>query len=138
MVSGCVGAALEVLVLSDQEELEKVSQELKGDVFERERGSVEEFEKVQRLVLVEGNQGHRVRMAERRVASVDDVLELCVGDFMVVNVESHDIVCQFWEREFLPSQVFVGPDVGHLVWVEETSIGSETFEDHVFETEELT
>lgn len=60
------------LILSREEVLEKVAEELQRAVLERVARAVEEFEEVQ--IVLELDEGCDFLGAERRVASVDDAL----------------------------------------------------------------
>lgn len=115
-----------VLVPPLQEELEQVPQELKGDVLESERGSVEEFEDV--LLFRDLVERSGLRVSEGGVGSVDEGLEVGGGDLRGRDEEREDVVRQIGERKPSPGSLPVGGEGRESFRDVESSVGSESSE----------
>ena len=123
------------LVLADKEVLEEVTQELQRHILEGERRTVEQFQQMYVLLLVECDGGYDVFGAECRVAAVDDVFQVCRRDLGRGDVEGEYLESEVCEGKVLPLGRPVVGQRGDLLGDEEAAVGSEALEDDFLEGE---
>lgn len=123
------------LVLALEEVLEQIAQKLQRNILERKSRPMEQFQQMQILALIQRHQRRHIRRAERRIAAVDNALEIRRGNFRRRDVQREDLQRQLLEREIFPCCLPVGRESGDFFGDEETAVGRETFEDYGFEGE---
>jgi hypothetical protein len=122
-----------VLILTNEEVLEEVAQELQCHILERERRPVKQLQQMYVLVLVEGHGRSNVFGAECSVAAANDVFEVGGRDLGGRDVEGEDLVCEVLEGQVVP---FRGPVAGKhrdLFWDEQAAVGGEALKNDVLE-----
>lgn len=108
---------------------------MKCDILEGECRAVEEFKQVNVLLLVECDGRCDILRAECGVTAVDDVLEVCGGDFGGRDVAGEDLVCELFERVVLPLGRPVVRQGRDLLGNEEAAVGGKTLQYDILERE---
>lgn len=111
------------LVLSDQEVLEQITEELQSNILKGKSRTVEEFEEI--CVVGEVDEGSGLGGAEGGITAVDDVLEVGRGNLGGGDVEGEDLEGQFGEAEVLPRLPCLG--LGDVLGDIKAAIVGETF-----------
>jgi len=123
-----------VLVSPLEEELEEVPQELESDVFESERGTVEELEDV--LLLRDLVKRSGLWVSEGGVGRVDDGFQVRGGDLGRRDEEREDVVREIGEGQSSPRGFPVGGEGRDGFGDVESSVGCKSSENSLGEREE--
>lgn len=96
---------------------------------------MEQLEKVEVLLLVEGCDRDNVVRAERGIALLDDLLQIGFGDLVARNVEGEDLKGEILEGQVSPSCLPVGGQRRDLFGDKEAAIIGKALKNDIFEGE---
>lgn len=121
------------LVAANEEVLEQIPQKLQSNILEGESRAVEQLEKVEVLLLVEGCDGDNVVRTECGIALLDNFLQVRFGDFVAGYVEGEDLKGEILEGQVPPFCLPVGGERRDLFGNEKAAIVGETLQNDIFE-----